>query len=174
MQRIIVTLSSVPILRCLWHSFYGKSSSSSIVSSPRGFLSPSFVLRSKRRLLFGFQNIFISCNCQLTQRFSYPISCFTNYRRLLFFHKLSSSAAIISPLIVRFKNGLCLWLFLQTTPIICHLQTIIRLYQLIVFINNQHVVRYKRHRLSPDQQLYHHESCENGWGPDWGPESVSP
>ena len=83
MGHIIVTLSFAPILWCLWHSVFQQSASAVTVSSPRGFLSPSFVLQTPSSPIWSLNDLHL-LPFFARQRISYPIFRFTNNRCLLF------------------------------------------------------------------------------------------
>ena len=108
LRRIIVTLSSAPILRRLRHSLYERSSSAAIVSSPRGFLSPSFVLQTSVVSYSFFKRSSSAAIVSSPRGFISPSFVLRTTVVSYSFHGRSSSAAIVSPFIVRFTNGLCL------------------------------------------------------------------
>ena len=151
MRCIIVNLSSAPILQHRRHLLYERSSSAAIVSSPRGFLGPSFVLQTSAVSYLFFKISSSAAIVSSPRGFLSPYfvlrTTFVSYS----FHERSSSADIVSPFIICFTDGFCLLFVLQMIPIGCHLQPILRLCYPIVFIDDQHVVRYERHQLSPDQ-----------------------
>ena len=107
LQHIIVTLSSTPILRRLRHSFYGRSSSAAIISSSRGFISQSFVLKASVVSYSFFEKSSSTAIVSSPRGFLSPYFILRTSVVSYVFHEQSSSAAIVSPFIVRFTNELC-------------------------------------------------------------------
>ena len=128
LQRKIVTLSSAPILRSLRHSFYKQYSYVAIVSSPRGFLRPSFVLQTSVVSYSFFKRFSSDAIVSLPRGFLSPSFVLRTTVVAYSLHKRSTSAAIVGPFIVSFTNGLRIRFVLRTIPIGCHIQPILNLY----------------------------------------------